>query len=58
MKQAIAERIGTMTLVLFGCGAAVISGDDIGLSGISFAFGQNKESPENTRGFLKSFTTT
>lgn len=39
MKQAIAEFIGTMTLVLFGCGAAVIAGGDIGLSGISFAFG-------------------
>ena len=39
MKQAIAEFIGTMTLVLFGCGAAVIAGGDIGLTGISFAFG-------------------
>lgn len=28
-----------MTLVLFGCGAAVIAGADIGLTGISFAFG-------------------
>lgn len=39
MKQAVAEFIGTMTLVLFGCGAAVIAGADIGLTGISFAFG-------------------
>lgn len=39
MKHAIAEFIGTMTLVLFGCGAAVIAGGDIGLTGISFAFG-------------------
>lgn len=39
MKQAVAEFIGTMTLVLFGCGAAVIAGGDIGLTGISFAFG-------------------
>lgn len=39
MKYAIAEFIGTMTLVLFGCGAAVIAGADIGLTGISFAFG-------------------
>ncbi len=39
MKQALAEFIGTMTLVLFGCGAAVIAGPDIGLTGISFAFG-------------------
>lgn len=39
MKQAVAEFIGTLTLVLFGCGAAVIAGGDIGLTGISFAFG-------------------
>ena len=26
MKKAIAEFIGTFTLVLFGCGAAVIGG--------------------------------
>jgi len=39
MKKEIAEFIGTFTLVLFGCGAAVISGGDIGLLGISFAFG-------------------
>lgn len=39
MKQAVAEFIGTLTLVLFGCGATVIAGGDIGLIGISFAFG-------------------
>lgn len=39
MKKMTAEFIGTFTLVLFGCGAAVIAGGDIGLMGISFAFG-------------------
>jgi len=39
MNKMIAEFIGTFTLVLFGCGAAVIAGGDIGLTGISFAFG-------------------
>lgn len=39
MNKQAAEFIGTFTLVLFGCGAAVIAGGDIGLTGISFAFG-------------------
>jgi len=45
MKKLIAEFIGTFSLVLFGCGAAVVSGISttgpagIGLLGISFAFG-------------------
>lgn len=39
MRKSVAEFIGTFTLVLFGCGAAVIAGGEIGLSGISFAFG-------------------
>lgn len=39
MKKEIAECIGTFTLVLLGCGSAVIAGADIGLTGISFAFG-------------------
>ncbi|MDF3415862.1 aquaporin Z [Sulfitobacter sp. M57] len=39
MNKQIAEFIGTFTLVLFGCGSAVIAGADIGLTGISFAFG-------------------
>ncbi|MET1413153.1 MIP family channel protein [Roseibium sp. HPY-6] len=44
MKKAIAEFIGTFTLVLFGCGAAVIAGMGTGATsidvlGIAFAFG-------------------
>jgi aquaporin Z len=39
MNKQVAEFIGTFTLVLFGCGSAVIAGPDIGLTGISFAFG-------------------
>jgi aquaporin Z len=38
-KIFIAEVVGTATLVLFGCGAAVLMGAQIGMSGISFAFG-------------------
>jgi len=45
MKKYLAELIGTFSLVLFGCGAAVIAGNiqvgpsGIGLLGISIAFG-------------------
>ncbi len=45
MKKFLAELIGTFSLVLFGCGAAVIAGvstsgpSGIGLLGISLAFG-------------------
>lgn len=44
MKKAIAELIGTFTLVLFGCGSAVIAGPamgatTVGVLGISLAFG-------------------
>ncbi len=38
-KKLIAEALGTLILVLFGCGSAVIAGGDIGLTGISLAFG-------------------
>jgi len=46
MKKYVAECFGTFCLVLFGCGAAVISGKEvagglpgIGILGISIAFG-------------------
>ncbi|MFM1814979.1 MAG: hypothetical protein RLZ98_1674 [Pseudomonadota bacterium] len=39
MQKPIAEFIGTFTLVLLGCGAAVIAGKEVGVLGISFAFG-------------------
>ena len=45
MKKYFAEFIGTLTLVLFGCGAAVVAhgaapeGEAIGVVGIAFAFG-------------------
>ena len=39
MKKYLAECIGTFTLVLFGCGAAVIAGASVGVLGIAFAFG-------------------
>ncbi len=45
MKKFLAEFIGTFSLVLFGCGSAVIAGNaavgpaGIGLLGISIAFG-------------------
>ena len=39
MKKYVAEFIGTFTLVLFGCGTAVVSGQDVGHLGIAFAFG-------------------
>lgn len=38
-KKLIAEALGTFILVLFGCGAAVLMGAEIGMLGISFAFG-------------------
>src|SRR5665647_622057 len=38
-KKYVAELIGTMVLVLMGCGSAVIAGSAIGFSGIAFAFG-------------------
>ncbi len=38
-KTFIAEVIGTAILVLFGCGAAVLMGAEIGMQGIALAFG-------------------
>lgn len=38
-KKLIVEALGTLILVLFGCGAAVIAGPLIGFTGISLAFG-------------------
>jgi aquaporin Z len=38
-RKYVAELIGTMALVFFGCGAAVLAGRYIGFLGISFAFG-------------------
>jgi aquaporin Z len=39
IRKYIAELIGTMVLVLMGCGSAVIAGAAIGNVGIAFAFG-------------------
>ena len=39
MKRYIAELIGTMVLVLFGCGSAAIAGSVLGNLGIALAFG-------------------
>ena len=39
MKKLVAEFIGTLTLVLFGCGSAVLAGGEVGQLGIAFAFG-------------------
>lgn len=38
-NKMIAEVIGTFILVFFGCGAAVFMGAEIGMHGISWAFG-------------------
>ena len=39
MKRYISELIGTMVLVLFGCGSAAIAGAVLGNLGIAMAFG-------------------
>ena len=39
MKRYISELIGTMVLVLFGCGSAAIAGTALGNLGIAMAFG-------------------
>jgi len=38
-RKYVAELIGTMALVFFGCGAAVLAGKYIGFLGIAFSFG-------------------
>lgn len=38
-KKYVAELLGTMVLVLAGCGSAVLAGSKIGYYGIAFAFG-------------------
>jgi aquaporin Z len=39
MKKYLAELIGTFVLVFGGCGSAVLAGEQIGVLGISIAFG-------------------
>ena len=39
MKKYICELIGTMVLVLFGCGSAAVAGSVLGNLGIAMAFG-------------------
>jgi len=39
IKKYVAEAIGTMVLVLFGCGSAAIAGSVLGTFGIAMAFG-------------------
>jgi aquaporin Z len=39
VKKMTAEALGTAILVLFGCGSAVLMGANIGMTGISLAFG-------------------
>jgi aquaporin Z len=39
MKKYFAELMGTLFLVLIGCGSAVIAGQQVGFLGIAFAFG-------------------
>jgi aquaporin Z len=39
VKKLIAEFLGTLILMLFGCGSAVLMGPQIGMLGVSLAFG-------------------
>lgn len=39
MKKYSAELIGTLFLVLIGCGSVVVAGQQVGFLGIAFAFG-------------------
>lgn len=38
-QKVLAEGLGTMVLVLMGCGSAVLAGSHVGFLGIAFAFG-------------------
>src|ERR1041384_5605219 len=38
-QKCIAEFLGTLVLVLMGCGSAVLAGSHVGFLGIAFAFG-------------------
>ena len=39
MKKLLAEVIGTFCLIFFGCGTILFMGSEVGMIGISFAFG-------------------
>ena len=39
MKKYLAEMIGTMVLVLGGCGTAIFAGGSVGFAGVALAFG-------------------
>ncbi len=39
MKKYVAEMIGTMVLVLGGCGTAIFAGGSVGFLGVALAFG-------------------
>ena len=39
VNKFAAEFVGTLVLVLFGCGAAVLGGEHVGQLGIALAFG-------------------
>ena len=39
MNKLIAEVIGTFPLAFFGCGTILFMGSEVGLTGVSFAFG-------------------
>jgi aquaporin Z len=39
VKKCFAEFVGTLTLVLFGCGTAVVVGQEVGVVGIALSFG-------------------
>lgn len=39
MRRYFAEFLGTLILVLFGCGAAVLAGPEVGQLGIALSFG-------------------